>query len=55
MTKLPDNMPKLDEILVKTDTMPWREKSLKGISEKMLWRNASDTYGVAAEVEGSLT
>ena len=23
--------------------------------EKVLWRNASDLYGVAAEVEGSLT
>ncbi len=29
MTKLPDNMPKLDEILIKTDTVPWRKKSFK--------------------------
>jgi predicted TIM-barrel fold metal-dependent hydrolase len=26
-----------------------------GQREKVLWRNASDTYGVAAEMEGSLT
>src|SRR5262249_11725573 len=28
--------PKLDEILLQTDAIPWREKSLKGGSEKML-------------------
>lgn len=38
MTKLPDNLPKLDEILIKSEAMPWREKSFKGINEKMLWR-----------------
>ena len=32
MMKLPDDMPKLDEILIKTDAVPWREKSLKGTS-----------------------
>jgi aminocarboxymuconate-semialdehyde decarboxylase len=47
MAKLPDNMPKLDEILVKTDTVPWREKSLKGISEKMLWRNEETGASIA--------
>ena len=39
MTQLPENMPSLAEILIKTDSARWREKSLKGISEKMLWRN----------------
>src|SRR5262245_16400914 len=39
MVKMPDGAPKLDEILLQTDTIPWREKSLKGVSEKMLWRN----------------
>jgi hypothetical protein len=34
MTKLPDSMPSLDEILLDTDAVPWREKSLKGIHEK---------------------
>ncbi len=47
MTKLPDHMPKLDEILVKTDTVPWREKSLKGISEKMLLRNEETGASIA--------
>jgi quercetin dioxygenase-like cupin family protein len=47
MAKLPDNMPKLDEILVKTDTVPWHEKSLKGISEKMLWRNEDTGASIA--------
>jgi 2,4'-dihydroxyacetophenone dioxygenase len=39
MVKMPDDAPKLEEILLQTDTIPWREKSLKGVSEKMLWRN----------------
>jgi hypothetical protein len=36
MVELPKGAPTFQEILVQTDTMPWREKSLKGISEKML-------------------
>ena len=39
MINLPEGAPKLEEILVDTAKLPWREKSLKGISEKMLWRN----------------
>ena len=47
MTKLPDNMPSLAEILIKTDTLPWRAKSLKGIHEKMLWRNEETGASIA--------
>ena len=39
MMTMPAGAPSLDEILVDTEAMPWREKSLKGVSEKMLWRN----------------
>jgi len=37
--KLPPGAPSLAEILISSDAMPWREKSLKGLSEKMLWRD----------------
>ncbi len=47
MIKLPEGAPKLDEILVDTAKMPWREKSLKGISEKMLWRNEETGASIA--------
>ena len=47
MTKLPDNMPSLAEILIKTDSVPWRAKSLKGIHEKMLWRNEETGASIA--------
>ena len=47
MTKLPENMPKLEELLIKTDSVPWREKSLKGIHEKMLWRNEETGASIA--------
>ena len=36
---LPKTAPKLEELLIQSETLPWREKSLKGISEKMLWRD----------------
>src|SRR5688572_15028043 len=45
--KLPDNMPKLDEILIKTESVPWRAKSLKGIHEKMLWRDEATGASIA--------
>ena len=47
MTTLPKDMPKLDEILIKADAMPWREKSLKGVHEKMLWRNDETGASIA--------
>jgi 2,4'-dihydroxyacetophenone dioxygenase len=39
MIRLPKGAPKLAEVLIATEAMPWREKSLKGVFEKMLWRN----------------
>ena len=47
MIKMPEGAPKLEEILVDTAKMPWREKSLKGISEKMLWRNEETGASIA--------
>jgi quercetin dioxygenase-like cupin family protein len=47
MTRLPDDMPKLDEILIKTDSVPWRAKSLAGVHEKMLWRNEESGASIA--------
>ena len=37
--KLPEGIPSLEELLIHTGEMPWREKSLKGVHEKMLWRD----------------
>jgi quercetin dioxygenase-like cupin family protein len=39
MTQMPAGAPSLDEILIQANDVPWREKSLKGVHEKMLWRN----------------
>ena len=36
---LPAGAPNLEEILLQTRDMPWRAKSLKGVHEKMLWRD----------------
>ncbi len=47
MVKLPESAPKLEEILLDTAKIPWREKSLKGISEKMLWRNEETGASIA--------
>ena len=47
MAQLPKEMPNLQELLVDTDKVPWREKSLKGISEKMLWRNEETGASIA--------
>ena len=32
-------MAKLEEVLLQSDEIPWRAKSLSGVSEKMLWRD----------------
>jgi 2,4'-dihydroxyacetophenone dioxygenase len=45
--QMPRGAPSLDEILIQTETMPWREKSLRGISEKMLWRDEETGASVA--------
>ena len=42
---MPQSAPSMDEILIQSESMPWREKSLKGLSEKMLWRD--DTTGAS--------
>jgi len=47
MVSMPAGAPSLDEILVQTETMPWREKSLQGVSEKMLWRNEETGASIA--------
>lgn len=37
----------LVELLLTTGDMPWREKSLKGVHEKMLWRDEQSGASVA--------
>ena len=36
---MPKGAPSLAEILIQTQDVPWRAKSLKGLHEKMLWRD----------------
>ena len=43
----PKTEPVLAEILIQSEAMPWREKSLKGVSEKMLWRNEETGASIA--------
>ena len=47
MTKLPEGAPSLDEILIQSENVAWREKSLKGVHEKMLWRNEETGASIA--------
>jgi 2,4'-dihydroxyacetophenone dioxygenase len=47
MLNLPDAAPDLKEILIQSDEMAWREKSLKGIAEKMLWRDEASGASIA--------
>ena len=44
---LPTGAPRLDEILIQSEQIPWRAKSLKGIHEKMLWRNEETGASIA--------
>ena len=44
---LPKGAPGLAEILIQSEALPWREKSLKGVSEKMLWRNEETGASIA--------
>ena len=39
--------PNLQEILIQTRDMPWRAKSLKGVHEKMLWRDEATEATIA--------
>ncbi|HEY5280587.1 MAG TPA: cupin domain-containing protein [Pseudolabrys sp.] len=47
MTQLPESAPNLQEILIQSESIPWREKSLKGVHEKMLWRNEESGASIA--------
>ena len=44
---LPKNAPDLTEILIQSRDMPWRQKSLKGVAEKMLWRDEKTEATIA--------
>lgn len=44
---MPAGAPSLGEVLMQSNDMPWREKSLPGISEKMLWRNEETGASIA--------
>ena len=39
--------PDLSEILIQSADIPWREKSLKGLHEKMLWRDETTSASIA--------
>lgn len=39
--------PDLQELLIKSGEMSWREKSLEGVAEKMLWRNEETGASIA--------
>lgn len=43
----PTDAPGTEELLIQAEAMPWREKSLKGVHEKMLWRNAATGASIA--------
>jgi 2,4'-dihydroxyacetophenone dioxygenase len=47
MTQLPEGAPDLHEILIQSESMPWRAKSLEGVHEKMLWRNDDTGASIA--------
>jgi len=40
-------MPSLDEVLLQSEDMPWRPKSLAGLHEKMLWRDEETGASIA--------
>lgn len=44
---MPPGTPSLDEILIHTDAVPWRAKSLAGVHEKMLWRDEATGASIA--------
>ncbi len=46
MDATPGGQP-LTELLLQADAMEWRDKSLKGVSEKMLWRNDETGASIA--------
>ena len=44
---LPETAPGIAEVLIQSEDIPWREKSLKGVYEKMLWRNEETGASIA--------
>ena len=44
---LPAGAPKIGEALLDTADVPWREKSLKGLHEKLLWRDPESAATIA--------
>ncbi len=42
-----EKAPDLQELLIKSGDMPWREKSLEGLAEKMLWRDEETGASIA--------
>jgi 2,4'-dihydroxyacetophenone dioxygenase len=44
---MPPGAPSLVEILIHTTEVPWRAKSLKGVHEKMLWRDEATGASIA--------
>lgn len=44
---LPAGAPDIGEVLLDTDAVEWREKSLKGLFEKMLWRDEESGASIA--------
>jgi quercetin dioxygenase-like cupin family protein len=46
-TGRPTGAPPLGEILIHSAAMPWREKSLQGVFEKMLWRDERNGGSIA--------
>ncbi len=44
---LPEGMTDLGEVLLQTADVPWREKSLEGLYEKMLWRDEESGATIA--------
>ena len=47
MSQPSKTMPGLAEILIHSETVSWRAKSLNGVSEKMLWRNEATGASIA--------
>jgi anti-sigma factor ChrR (cupin superfamily) len=46
-TQTPGAKPTLDEVLMQSNELPWRPKSLQGVSEKMLWRDEATGASIA--------
>lgn len=44
---LPAGAPDIGEVLLDADAVEWREKSLKGLFEKMLWRDEESGASIA--------